>query len=66
MPTDEEYKDALRAVEPFFKTIKIVLDDRLKNNCIHTKDLEEVKALQANFRLLSQLETEIQNTKVGN
>lgn len=63
MFTNEEYEDALIYISDPFVTIKSVLDDRLKTKCIHAKTDEDVKLCQAQFKLLSQLETEILNIK---
>lgn len=64
--TDQEYKDALLAIDPYFLIVKSVLDQRLKDRCIHADTTQAVLDLQAQFKLLSQIETEINNNKVGN
>lgn len=65
MPTENEYEDALIYISDAFDVIKKVLDERLKNKCIHSKEVDEMLAVQAQFKLLSQIETEIQNNKEG-
>lgn len=65
MPTEQEYKEALLAIDPYFVTIKRVMDERIKELCIHADTYETMAALQAQYKLLSQLETEITNTKEG-
>lgn len=65
MPTEQEYIDALLAMDHSFGIVKSVLDQRLKERCIHADDYEAVATIQAQFKLLSQIETEINNNKVG-
>lgn len=65
MSSIEEYEDALIYISDHFVVIRKVLEERLKEKCIHTQDIEEVRAVQAQFRLLSQLDTEITNIKDG-
>lgn len=66
MSSIEEYEDALIYISDPFVVIRKVLEDRLKEKCIYSKDIEEMKACQAQFQLLSQLDTEITNIKEGN
>lgn len=66
MSSIEEYQDALIVISDPFVVIRKVLEERLKEKCIHSKDIEEIKACQAQFQFLSQLDTEITNIKDGN
>lgn len=65
MPTEQEYKEALLAMDPYFAIVKKILDERIKELCISAPTYEVVAALQAQHKLLSQIETEINNNKEG-
>lgn len=65
MVTEDEYEQALLSIRDPFEKIKAVLENRLMAKCINAKEHEEVLAIQAQYKLLSQIETEIQNVKDG-